>query len=235
MASGEDKEARRGSDSDHPLSAPLDPHPIRRLVAVLVVGMMVAGCTSDGSNDEGEKESSGAADLLLVEEDVPGAASSQDVDTLEALTTCSPIARPEGRLETFADEGHAVREIVTETSVGTATVVAAVFDGLSRATREEMIFANLAQGIEVCSRDSPIERGDIVEQMTPLTGLPEGAVGYSSQITDHGVPEAVERAYAIVGTKVVVVGARRVDGDETGVDVMGLLTAAIEKVERKLD
>lgn len=204
-------------------------HGTRLLVHILTTGSTVlVGCSI---GDDGEDAPSTAAGLVLAEDEVPGATSSDDVEELETLTICGLIGRPEGRLSTFADS-QAVREVVVDPSIGATTVTVAVYEGISAQTREVMIFAPLEQGVETCSQDSPLERGSIVESMTPLTGLPDGAVGYSSQLTDQGTPEAVERAYASVNGHVIVVGAQQVGGDETGVGLNELLSTAIEKVER---
>ncbi|MGH9113027.1 MAG: hypothetical protein ACRDZN_12145 [Acidimicrobiales bacterium] len=170
----------------------------------------------------------------MTQDEVPGASSAEDVAELGAFSICGPVTRPEGRLSTFADSS-AVREIEVETPAGATIVSSAVYEGISASTRQTMIFSNLEQGVEVCTRDSPIERGtNLVESMTPLDGLPDSALGYTSRLSDKGTPEVVERVFAVVDGRVLVVGARHVGVDqETGVDIHELLSAAIEKVERE--
>jgi hypothetical protein len=203
-----------------------------QVVGSLAAAIVVAGCTNDDPREEGD-DVAGTAELLLTQDDVPGAISAEDVADLERFSVCSPITRPEGRLSTFADSS-AIREIEVETAAGAATVTVAAYEGMSASTRETMIFSNLENGVEVCTRDSPIERGEsLVEVMTPLDGLPDGALGYTSRISDKGTPEIVERTFAAVDGTVLVVGARHVGDDkQTGVDIHELLSAAIEKMER---
>jgi len=190
---------------------------------------LVAGCTGD---DPGEDLHPGTAALLLTQDEVPGAVSAQDVEQPQAWSVCGPVTRSASRLETFA-RSSAAREIQVETPAGPVTVSVAVYEGVPPATRQEMIFAGIEQGIELCTRDSPRERGAVRESMTPLTGLPEGALGYRSQITDQGEPEIVEAAFANASGTVLVVQARRAgDGEETGVDILDLLAAAIDKAQR---
>lgn len=174
-----------------------------------------------------------AGKLLLTQEDVPDAISVEDVADLTTQSNCSPVTKPEGRLSTFADS-YAVREIEVEAPEGAATVFVGIYEGLSAATRRMMIFANLDQGIEICARDSPHEYGEgFAETMTPLDGLPDGALGYTSRFLNDGTPEIFERAFTVIDGRVVVVGAQHVGDDEaTGVDIHELLAAAIEKVEQ---
>lgn len=201
--------------------------------AAVVAGcVVVAGCTGEDLGEDAGPDPPGTAASLLTQDEVPGALSAEDVATLQVWSVCGPVTRSASRLDTLAGSS-AVREIHVETPAGPTTVSVAVYEGMSAATRQTMIFAGLEQGIELCTRDSPRERGAIRESMTSLAGLPEGAVGYRSQITDQGKPEIVESAFADVNGTVLVVQARHAgDDDETGVDILELLAAAIDKAER---
>lgn len=206
----------------------------RPVVGALAAAIVVAGCTSDDPSDEGDDNvSSAAAELLLTQDEVPGAISAEDVAELETPSICGPVTRPASRLNTFADSS-AVREIEVETPAGATTVSVAVYEGISASTRQTVIFSNLERGIEVCTRDSPVERGaNLVESMTRLDGLPDGALGFTSRISDKGTPEILERAFVVVDGRVLAVGTRHVGDDkETGVDIHEMLSAAIEKAER---
>src|SRR5690606_3949651 len=196
------------------------------MIAVVILG----GCTGDETGNDMDSEIS---NLLLTEQDVPGGTSSSDLEELPGYTICGPLGRAENRLPAVAsdDSGFAVREIVAETSVGETSVVAAAFGGVSE-FEQGMIFDQLGTGLQACTRDSPLQRGDqLAESIDRLDRLPDGAVGYSSEITDGGVTEVVERIYAPVGSTVLVVGSRHVGGDETGIDIRQLLQAMIARAE----
>jgi len=201
-------------------------------VAVLAAGwVVVAGCTGEDPGGDLDLDPPDAAGLLLTRDEVPGAVAAEDVAKLRVWSVCGPVTRSVSRLDTLADSA-AVREIQVETPAGPTTVSVAVYEGMSATTRQVMIYAGIEQGIELCTRDSPRERGAVRESMAPLTGLPEGALGYRSQITDQGKPEIVESAFAEVNGTVLVVQAHHAGADETGVEILDLLAAAIEKAER---
>lgn len=205
-----------------------------RAVAVLTViatATVGAGCTGDSPAESGGDQGAGQGpvQLLLTRDEVPGAVSAQALDSLPTVTVCGPVSRGEGRLDTFADR-LAVRELMVETTTGQTTVVVALYEGISAGTRRQVIFPLLETGLMVCPRDSPIERGEVVERMARLEGLPEGVVGYSSRITSQEVREAVERVYAAVGSRVLVISAHRIADSETDVSVEELLTTATDKL-----
>lgn len=200
------------------------------LLTTLLTALLVAGC--DGGGDEPNEEDANGVDtreMLLIDDDVPGATTAKDVDELVPATFCSLIGRAESRLRSYADGDLSVREIQVDTPNGEATVESAVFNVKRSALRSILLTNGVEVGIRSCS-SRPMERGDQTETMAALTGLPDGCVGFSSTFTGKAT-EHTARAYAMVGSVVVVVGVRTSGAEPPDVPIADLVSTAVAKAQ----
>jgi hypothetical protein len=198
------------------------------LLVLLAGTLVLSGCSSDSPHKKGDAMATQEALLLGIPE-VPGATSATLIEQLPQTPFCSPIAQAEVSARVYAQDRVAVRQF----TVGPATVVNAVFDVLTADYRPEVFDRGFSLGVRVCpqapmretSNDGTSSQGD----MTPLTGLPDGAVGYTIVVTGSTGPRTVTRAFAMAGSKIVVVGASQPGTEAPAVDLGPLLTAALAK------
>lgn len=85
----------------------------------------------------------------------------------------------------------------------------------------------VSDAIKTCTDE---QSGDS-ETFTPLTGLPSGAVGYTSETTTSNGPRFGERVFAVQGDLIVVVGTRHDGEGDPKVDVAKLLPKALERAK----
>jgi hypothetical protein len=201
-------------------------------VLAVVVGM-AASCTGNG---ESEDDMAGADRYLLPMEDVPGATSAESVTDFTRSEVCGHLVNAERDISPHGSRSGeaAAREYVVPSSDGDVTVVVAVAAELQR-IGFNLIMDGVEKGLAECPGDGTQALVD-VESMTPLDDLPDGALGYSAQyVDDAGTPHVMERAYAAVDHRnVVMVGAEREGRGETGVDIRTLLESAVDNVEREI-
>jgi hypothetical protein len=203
--------------------------PMSAVLLALTVGVLgLSGCSSDSPHNKHDATATQEA-LLLGIRDVPGASSQTQIGQLPQTPFCSPIAQAEVSARVYAQERAAVRQF----AVGPATVVNAVFDVLTADYRPEVFDRGFSLGVRVCpqapmretSNDGTFSQGD----MTRLSGLPEGAVGYTIVVTGTGGPRTVTRAFAMSKGKIVIVGASQPGTGAPDVALGSLLASAIAK------
>lgn len=157
--------------------------------------------------------------------DVPGEGEPTEVDELSRTSYCGDIAKAEARALRFAGDAYTVRELAAADGV---TVESAVYD-VKRADARLLLFGQgFARGVQTCGA---FFTNTLTGTFSPLTDLPADAVGYSLVI-EGGAPRVQQRAYAMVGSNVVVVGARRDGNEPLDVPIADLIAKAVSKVEQ---
>ncbi len=204
-------------------------------LAVLAPAVLTA-CTSE--TDVEGTEMSEISNLLLTLSDVPEARSESLVQELFPTYFCADINRAEVSTQRFADGNFAIREF----EAGGLIIESAVFELGVRANRAQLFDRGLVRGTGDCSRDRElVQRPGLDVTFSPVTSLPDEAVGYTMTVEgtgepgtkpEAGGPRVQQRAYALVGSQVVIVGVRRDGLDPPDVQIADLLTAAIAKVEQ---
>ncbi len=160
----------------------------------------------------------------------PGVLQPADVATgrgpvVSRTSYCGDIAKAEARALRFAGDAYTVRELAAADGV---TVESAVYD-VKRADARLLLFGQgFARGVQTCGA---FFTNTLTGTFSPLTDLPADAVGYSLVI-EGGAPRVQQRAYAMVGSYVVVVGARRDGNEPLDVPIADLIAKAVSKVEQ---
>lgn len=198
--------------------------------AALLCAALLAGC-SDDSKDPEMPDSTALASLLLTSDDVPGSTPAE-VATLPRSLTCGASVNSESRMESLS-EGRAA---AASLELAGTTVDTAVFDMGTEFNRKIAFDNGVVTGVPTCIANttgfSQSAEGREDVRNTALPGLTAGAVGYSGRLErEDGRVRVEERAYAAVGNRIVVVGARRDDASPLGVSVSDLLGKAVAKVE----
>jgi len=204
----------------------------RTTAAALLCGALLAGCSSDDNGKDPEMpDTTEIASLLLTPEDVPGATPTESSELPRSLT-CGASVSSESRMESLS-EGRAA---AASYEVAGTTVDTAVFDMGIDFNREIAFDNGVVTGVPRCIANTTGftqgAEGRETVRNAALPGLAAGAVGYSGRLErEDGRVRVEERAYAAVGNRIVVVGARRDDAGPLGVSVPELLGKAVAKVE----
>lgn len=207
------------------------PIPGRTAVAAIALGLaLTAGCSSDDGKDPEMPDSTALASLLLTADDVP-AATASGTAALPRSLTCGASVNSESRMESLS-EGRAA---AASFDLSGTTVDTAVFDMGTDFNREIAFDNGVVKAVPTCIANtagfSQSAAGREEVRNAALPGLAAGAVGYSGRLErEDGQVRVEERAYAAVGNRIVVVGARRDDASPLGVSVSELLGKAVAKV-----
>ena len=207
--------------------------PWSRMVAGLLVVQLTAACTSGDASQDGDDMASPEriAALLLEQDQVPGATAARDVEQLEQTAYCTTVVSTERDLRRQADGRTAVREFTVPGPAGEVVVETAVFE-LDRTTAAQDLLTQLRTFSGDCiavDPATPLGNDESNGVFSPLPGTPADAVGYALAVGGTRGGGERTRAYAVVGSTLVVVGARSEGPLE--VAVPDLLAAAVARVE----
>jgi hypothetical protein len=206
----------------------------RAVLATTVALIALAGCTSHDDDGDHEGDLTQARSELLEVGDVPGATSASDDEEYGRAKHCRALQRSEGDMQTFA-QGHRAHRVL---KVKDGTVESAVFGIAAPGTRAEVFDRGVVEEIESCvgthtgafgRAGKPLVKTTLVTEA--LSGLARGAVGYRQTLRgDDGSVTMHQRAFAEVGTRIVVVGCWYTEGGDA-VSVADLLDKAVAKVQ----